>query len=266
MVAMEKHEAGTICWAELAARDAERAKRFYRGLFGWELEDLPIGSGAMYTMARLQGRDVAAIYQAAEGKPAAGWRIHVSVADADAAARIATERGARLAVGATAVAGAGRFALVRDVTGAALGIWQADGHIGAEVMGQPGALAWCELVTRETETAKRFYADWLGWETRTLEPGAYALFLKGGHPVAGMIRMAEERADDASHWRVYFQSGDCGAMAEKALRLGGECRLAPTPIPGIGLVALMTDPQGGRFALLQSGSEAEAEGIAARSA
>jgi predicted enzyme related to lactoylglutathione lyase len=253
---MEKHAAGTVCWAELATRDPEGAKRFYRGLFDWELEDLPIGGGAFYTMARLQGLDAAALYQAGddEGLLPARWRIHVAVPDADAAARRAVERGARLSVSPADVPGAGRFALLRDATGAHLGIWQAEGHIGAEVMGLPGTLAWAELVTRDPDGARRFYSDWLGWGTRTMEPGDYALFLKGGHPVAGMIRMEEESPGPESHWRVYFQTADCGGTVEKARRLGGECRLSPTRIPGVGTVALLNDPQGGAFALLQSAS------------
>ena len=251
MAVMEKHAVGTVCWAELAARDVEGAKRFYRGLFGWEIEDLPIGGGAFYTMARQEGRDAAALYQAAEGRPAAGWRIHVAVADADQAASRAVDRGARLAVAPAEVSGAGRFALVRGADGAALGIWQAQGHIGAEVMGMPGALAWCELVTRDPDAARRFYGDWLGWEVRGLEPGSYALFLNDGRPVAGMLRLADERPDAVSHWRVYFQTADCGASVEKARRLGAECNLPPTPIPGLGTVAFLSDPQGGGFALMQ---------------
>jgi predicted enzyme related to lactoylglutathione lyase len=253
---MEKHAAGTVCWAELGTRDAEGAKRFYRGVFGWELEDLPIGGGSFYTMARLQGCDAAALYQTGreDGLLPARWRIHVSVPDVDAAARRACDRGARIAVAPSDVPGAGRFALLRDATGAHIGIWQANGHIGAEVLGLPGALAWSELVTKEIDAAKRFYGDWLDWETHTLEPGSYALFLKGGHPVAGMIRMAEERADAASHWRVYFQTDDCGVSVDKARRLGGTCILPPTLIPGLGTIALLTDPQGGFFALMESSS------------
>ncbi len=253
MGVMEKHAEGSVCWAELGTRDAAGAKRFYRGLFAWELEDLPIGEGCFYTMARLQSRDVAAIYQAVgqEALLPPRWRIHVAVADADASARKACERGGRMSVAPSVVPGAGRFALVRDATGAHIGLWQAAGHIGAELLGIPGALAWSELVTREIETAKRFYGDWLGWEARKLEPGSYALFHKDGHPVAGMIRMAEERQDPASHWRVYFQTEDCGASVEKARRLGADCILPATPIPGLGAVALLTDPQGGTFALMQ---------------
>jgi uncharacterized protein len=252
---MERHAPGTVCWAELATRDVEGAKRFYRGLFGWDLEDLPIGDGAFYTMARMQGRDTAALYQAgSEGRPAC-WRIHVSVSDAETASRKACERGGRLSVAPTDVPGAGRFALVRDATGAPLGLWQARDHIGAEVLGVPGALAWSELVTRDPDAAKRFYGEWLGWEERSMGPGPYSLFLKGGHPVAGMVRLEEESGFRAgSHWRVYFQSEDCGASVGKARRLGAECDLTPTPIPGLGTVALLTDPQGGRFALMQASS------------
>ena len=258
MGVMEKHAAGTVCWAELATRDTEGAKRFYRGLFGWELEDLPIGGGAFYTMARLQGLDAAALYQTSDdGRAPARWRIHISVPDADAAARRAVDRGGRLSVSPAEVPGAGRFALLRDATGAHLGIWQAQGHIGAEVVGIPGSIAWAELVTRDTDSARRFYADWLGWEMRVMEPGDYALFLKGGHPVAGMIRMEEELPGAGPHWRVYFQTADCGASVERALRLGGGCRLPPTRIPGVGKVSLLSDPQGGSFALLQSVSGAE---------
>ncbi len=258
MGVMEKHAAGTVCWAELATRDTDGAKRFYRGLFGWELEDLPIGGGAFYTMARLQGLDAAALYQTAgDDRLPARWRIHLSVPDADAAARRAVDRGARLSVSPSDVPGAGRFALLRDATGAHLGIWQAQGHIGAEVLGIPGSIAWAELVTRDTESAHRFYAEWLGWEMRVMEPGDYALFLKGGHPVAGMIRMEEEVKGVSARWRVYFQTADCGASVERARGLGGDCRLPPTRIPGVGTVAFVNDPQGGEFALLQSVSGRE---------
>jgi predicted enzyme related to lactoylglutathione lyase len=252
---MEKHAAGTVCWAELASGDAEGSKRFYRSLFDWELEDKDIG-GAVYTIARLHERDAAALYQTQgpEARLPARWRIHLSVPDADAAARKARERGARLSLAPTDVPGAGRFALLQDASGAPIGIWEAKGHIGAGVLGMPGALAWAELVTRETETAKRFYADWLGWESRVLEPGAYALFLKGGHPVAGMIRMAEESAGGVPHWRAYFQTADCGATVARARGLGAQCQLPATPIPGVGTVALLTDPQGGLFALMESSS------------
>ena len=48
----------------LGRRDRDRpegAKAFYRALFGWESEDMPVGEGVYYTIMRLEGEDVAAI-------------------------------------------------------------------------------------------------------------------------------------------------------------------------------------------------------------
>jgi len=44
---------GTFCWADLATSDPAAAKDFYTGLFGWEVEDMPAGEGAVYSMFRI---------------------------------------------------------------------------------------------------------------------------------------------------------------------------------------------------------------------
>ena len=36
---------GTFCWVELATTDGEAAKKFYSGLFGWTIDDRPMGPG-----------------------------------------------------------------------------------------------------------------------------------------------------------------------------------------------------------------------------
>ena len=57
-----RHEPGTFCWPELATTDADSAKTLYGGLFGWAFDDQSAESGTTYTIARLAGRDVAALY------------------------------------------------------------------------------------------------------------------------------------------------------------------------------------------------------------
>ena len=53
---------GVPCWIDANERDAEAALPFYRGLFGWEFENvMPEGSGAEYYIGRIRGGDVAAI-------------------------------------------------------------------------------------------------------------------------------------------------------------------------------------------------------------
>ena len=51
----------------------------------------------------------------------------------------------------------GTLAMVADPGGAAIGVWQADQHIGAGVVEEPGAMTWWEVNTRAFEDCRRFY-------------------------------------------------------------------------------------------------------------
>ena len=50
---------GTISWTDLTASDQAAEKSFYTQLFGWEMIDFPVGDGVTYSIARLDGKDVA---------------------------------------------------------------------------------------------------------------------------------------------------------------------------------------------------------------
>ena len=56
---------GTFCWVELATTDSAAAKKFYTELFGWTFTDSPIGPDMVYTMLKLDGKDVGALPPAA---------------------------------------------------------------------------------------------------------------------------------------------------------------------------------------------------------
>ena len=47
---------GTFSWTDLNTTDQEAAKAFYSALFGWEIEDMPAGEGAVYSMAAIEDR------------------------------------------------------------------------------------------------------------------------------------------------------------------------------------------------------------------
>jgi predicted enzyme related to lactoylglutathione lyase len=58
-------------------------------------------------------------------------------------------------------------------------------------------------------------------------------------------------ADMSPHWMVYFAVHDCDRSAEHALALGGRVLFPPMSLQ-IGRYAVLTDPQGGMFAILAS--------------
>ncbi len=115
----------------------------------------------------------------------------------------------------------------------------------------PGTVIWNELVTADPGSLA-FYADVLGMTASTMDMGggaAYTVFEDGGRPVAGTIPPRMEGVP--SHWHVYFAVADADATAAKATELGGNVLVPPYDIPG-GRIAVLSDPQGAVFSIMQS--------------
>ena len=55
------HVPGTFCWPELATTDQKGAVAFYRGLFGWDVVESPVGPGMTYSMFNIKGKGVGAM-------------------------------------------------------------------------------------------------------------------------------------------------------------------------------------------------------------
>ena len=51
---------GVFSWVDLGTSDTSAAKTFYSDLFGWSFLDIPLDSGNVYSMAQIEGHDVAA--------------------------------------------------------------------------------------------------------------------------------------------------------------------------------------------------------------
>src|SRR5258706_1546999 len=89
MPTVPPHKPGSFCGVDLTTSDHPAAKNFYTKLFGWTFDDSPIGDGAFYTMLKLNGNGVGALYQ--RQKQDAGvpphWNCYVSVANVDEAAK-----------------------------------------------------------------------------------------------------------------------------------------------------------------------------------
>lgn len=77
MAEFKEYVPGTFCWVDLATTDAAAAKKFYGELFGWNLLDTPIGPDMVYSMAQVEDKNVAALFQQGaeqQGIPPTGLR------------------------------------------------------------------------------------------------------------------------------------------------------------------------------------------------
>jgi len=243
---------GTFSWAELATTDAEAAKAFYGGLFGWRAEDLPV-PGGVYSMQRLDGKDVAAIApqpqaQRDAGAPAA-WQSYITVDSADAAAERAAELGGTVHAPPFDVMDAGRMAVIQDPQGAFFMVWEPRSNIGAGLVNVPGALCWNELAAADLDVAADFYSKLFGWRAEPFEgmPMRYMTITNGGATNGGM---REKQPQEPPYWLVYFAVEDVDAVIDKVKQLGGSAIAGPYEM-AMGKLALVQDPQGAVFAIIQ---------------
>jgi uncharacterized protein len=109
---------------ELNTTDIGTAKKFYSALFGWTLNDVPMGGDRSYTSIGVgEGTGGGMQTHPVAGAPS-GWLAYVAVDDIKGATENARKLGAKIMREPMEVMGAGWLAIIIDPTGAALGLWQ----------------------------------------------------------------------------------------------------------------------------------------------
>lgn len=256
MPRVERHEAGTFCWSELATSDAGAAKRFYTDLFGWKADDTPMGEGMVYTTLLKGEGQVGGLYQLGAEEAGRGvpphWNSYVSVASADETASKAKSAGGTVLAEPFDVMDLGRMSVLQDPTGAVVGIWQPGRHVGTTVVEEVDAPCWYECQTKDPAAAARFYGSVFGWTTKQ-DPATsqYTELYLGQRVVGGMMPIAPEWGPVPSHWMVYFSVADCDATVEKAGKKGGSIHKPCAQIEEVGRFAILADPQGAGFSVIR---------------
>jgi predicted enzyme related to lactoylglutathione lyase len=265
---------GVPCAVDTSQPDPAAAVDFYAGLFGWELENvMPPGSPMKYFVARLRGRDVAAVASIPEDAPQmATWRTYFWVSSADeTAAKVQAGGGSVIAEPVDVEPDAGRTAVFTDPEGAEFRVWQARQNRGAQLVNAPGSLNLNALQTRDVAGAKSFYGSLFGWGTLALDGGpelwtldGFGDFLERDNPdlrkqmaeagaperfedvVASIRPIPDDQPDTPAHWTVIFAVADADATAARAAELGGQVVVPPTDAPWV-RTTVIADPQGATF-------------------
>jgi uncharacterized protein len=257
MTQITSHAPGAFCWVELNTNDVPAAKQFYAALFDWQTIDEPAGPDMIYTTIQLAGLDAGAMCELQAQAKAQGvpphWMLYVATNSADQSAAKVAELGGTVLAGAFDVMDAGRMTILQDPQGASICAWQANVNIGIQIKDVVGSFCWGELWTNKPADASRFYTQLFGWQAQAGSPDApseYTEWVANNHTIGGMLEIQPDMGPVPPNWLPYFMVEDCNATAAKVGAAGGKLFVPPMDIPNVGRFAVIQDPQGAVFAVI----------------
>lgn len=250
---------GTPCWVDLATPDVAAARDFYGAVMGWDFEDSGEEYGN-YQVCRAGGHAAAGIGPVmAPGQPSA-WTMYIASSSVDSAAKTVADAGGTVLAGPLDVPGQGRMLVAIDTQGAAFGLWESQGHIGTEIVNEPGGLVWEEAAVPDPDAAREFYTKAFGYRYEPVEGAdGYTTFhaadsagREGDTTLGGIGGLETRPAGTPPHWLCYFAVADADVAARSATEHGGS-------VPGdvqdspYGRIATISDPAGATFAVIGLG-------------
>lgn len=118
-----------------------------------------------------------------------------------------------------------------------------------------GNPCWYELTTSKGNLAAagEFYNAVLGWQMvdSGMPDFTYHLAKSEDDMVAGLMEMPPDVAGMPPMWLIYFAVDDADSAAAEAQAAGARLHREPADVPGTGRFAILGDPQGAGFGILQ---------------
>lgn len=254
--ASQEHHVGKVIFVELVTPDLAAAKRFYGGLFGWTFRDID-ADGTPYAEALLDGQPVAGLFQKSVPPGAhfqSAWLSYFAVSDVDAATQAATQHGAKLLFAPHSFPDRGREAVLADPQGAVFALLASSSGDPPDLLADPGDWIWSSLITSDPDTDTAFYQALFGYDVFELPAAAgtqHLLLASGNYARASVNPLPAKRPDVHPRWLNYVRVADAVAMTTRVAALGGRILVEPRAEPDGGTLALVTDPMGAPFGLLE---------------
>jgi predicted enzyme related to lactoylglutathione lyase len=245
---------GRFVWHQLMTRDVPGAKKFYSGLMAWKAQPWPLDPA--YTVCHAADVPVAGIMEIPADLPAevpSHWLQYIGTRDVDGTADAAVRAGGSVVKAPSDMAGAGRYAVLKDPQGALFAIIDPE-NARAEAVGIPplGTFSWHELATSDNEAAFAFYSGLFGWdamERMDMGPtGIYLVFGTNGVQRGGMyIKPPDWPAPP--NWMPYAHVPSVDGSVANLESVGANILVEPMDVPGGSRIASLTDPAGAPFAI-----------------
>lgn len=121
-------------------------------------------------------------------------------------------------------------------------------------MPKAGDICWRELRTKNLPAAIEFYSKLFGWELpqTKVTPMDYKEIVINGTAHGGMMSMeGEDWGELPSHWATYVAVDNADETLAKITANGGSIHVPAFDAPGVGRMAIVADPSGAAFAIIQ---------------
>ena len=252
----QEHHVGKLIFVELVTPDLAAAKKFYAGLFGWTFRDIQ-ADGTAYAEAFIDGRPVAGLIHknvpANEHRQPA-WLSFFAVGDVDAAKKVALQNAAKVLFEPHSIPDRGREAVFADPKGAIFAVLASSSGDPSDVLAAPGEWIWTSLITNDPDTDAAFYQklfDYEVFELPSSEGAQHLLLASDNYARASVNTLPANRPNAHPHWLNYVRVEDTLKMTAKVVALGGRVLVEPRIDRHGGKVAVVADPLGAPFGLLE---------------
>jgi hypothetical protein len=254
--ASQEHHVGKVVFVELVTPDLAAAKQFYGGLFGWTFRDIRSGN-TEYAAASLDGHAVAGLihkeFSTGEHHQPA-WLTVIAVRDVDSTRDLAVQHGAKVLFAPRSLPDRGREAVLADPQGAVFAVLTSTSGDPPDVLAAPGEWIWSSLITRDPDADAAFYQTLFDYEVFNLpgdEGAQHLLLATDNYARASANSWPASNPNVHPHWLNYVRVEDADEAAKKAVALGGRILVEPRLDRHGGKIAVIADPAGAAFGLLE---------------
>lgn len=255
---------GAVLSADIAVPDHEREVRFYSRVLG-------TGDDPLWREDLLNNMGMPIIGLGAAVPEYAHlplhWMPHIQVADVAASAQRAVDLGGSVLMQAEEGEAGGPWAVLLDPNQAAFGIIpvlppeamaQHGGAPSPDAATPVGRIGWLDLTVPDGSAARDFYRRVVGWSVEDVEMrdgdaryADYAMLAEDGTALAGICHERGVNAGLPPVWLIYLPVGDLAESLRRVEEEGGEVVKTVHGVDGSARYAVIQDPVGVHFALMQ---------------
>jgi predicted enzyme related to lactoylglutathione lyase len=139
--------------------------------------------------------------------------------------------------------------------GGAFALWQPSKPEASEYKGVAGTFCWNELMTEDVDRSLAFYQAIGGFTDAPMDMGpggTYHVLESAGKGRAGVMKAPMPGIPQA--WMPYVHVASADDTVARAKRLGADVKMPCSDVPGVGRLAVFTDPLGCAIGILQPAS------------